>query len=169
MRNPCWMSSSSTHVCMNIASLSTPSCVSVSSFSRCGLTCSAAEPLLPRTSGEGRPVTCPPRAGQSFLVNWPNAEGRESVSDIIVVLNRQAIWNIACLGLFGLCWGVLHCYFHMDKYPACLREYCNILFLCVFKEYFPGNTCCNTSTFILWLTCNRYAHRHKLLSIFLCY
>lgn len=56
MRSPCWMCSSSTHVCMNIASLSVPSCVSVSSFSRCGLTCSAVEPLLPKTSDEGRLV-----------------------------------------------------------------------------------------------------------------
>lgn len=76
MRNPCWMSSSSTHVCMNIASLSTPSCVSVSSFSRWGLTCSAAGRLWPRTSDEGRLVTCPPREGRNFLVDWCHTEGR---------------------------------------------------------------------------------------------
>lgn len=73
MRSPCWMSSSSTHVCMNIASLSAPPCVSVSSFSRCGLTCSAAERPLPKTSDEGRLVVT--GEGRIFLVVWYNKKG----------------------------------------------------------------------------------------------
>lgn len=74
MRSPCWMSSSSTHVCMNIASPSAPSCVSVSSFSRCGRTCSAAERPSPKTSGEGKLVVT--WESRLFLIIWSNKKGQ---------------------------------------------------------------------------------------------
>lgn len=99
------MSSSSTHVCMNIASLSALSCASVSSFSRCGLTCSAAGRLLPRTSDEGSHVV--------VFVDRPY----ETIADLSYLhhpyLQVFLHWIVCTKGT---------CYCHVDKHTQPVSE-----------------------------------------------
>lgn len=103
------MSSSSTHVCMNIASLSALSCASVSSFSRCGLTCSAAGRLLPRTSDEGRHVV-------TWLCLWTGHMKPLQTSDYLHHPYLQVFlhWIEVCTK--GTC------YFHVDKQTQPVSE-----------------------------------------------